>query len=86
MFVGVKPISSKRRQILTSTDVEYTSGNPDGERGGLGPSREDTEQDVNDVFLTHKDRDKKVRNDSVGNPSDVYLVSCRKVDEYGHIE
>lgn len=51
----------------------------------MGPSREDFEQDVYDIFLTHKDPDEKVRNDSVGNLSGIRLVRRRKADEYGYV-
>ena len=66
--------------------MEDTSGNPpDGERGGLRPSREDTEQCVDNVFLTHQNGDEKIGDDSVGNLSGVRLVSRRETDEHGHI-
>lgn len=66
--------------------MEYTSGNPpNSERGGLGPSREDTEQYVDNVFLTNENRHKKVGDNSVGNPSGVCLVGRRKANKYGHV-
>ena len=76
----------KRGQIRTSTNVEDTSRNPpNGERGRLGPGRENTEQCVNDVFLTHQDGDEDIGDNSVGNLSSVRLVSRRETDEYGHV-
>ena len=58
---------------------------PEEERGGLGPGREDTEQGVDHVFLTHQDRDGNVGDDSIGNLSGVRLVSCCETNEYGHV-
>ena len=84
--VRTKPSHWKREQIHTSTDMEDTSGNPpDGERGGLGPGREDTEQGVDDVFLTHQDGDENVGDNGVGDLSGVRLVGRRETDEYGHV-
>lgn len=72
--------------MLTSTNVKYTSRNPsDSERSGLGPSSEDIEQNVDDIFLANEDRDEKVGDDGVGNLSCVRLVGCRKADEYAHV-
>ena len=72
--------------MLTSTNVEYTSGNPpDEKRGRLRPSGEDTEQDVNDVFLAHKDRDEKVGDNSVSNLSGVCLVGRREANEHRYV-
>ena len=66
--------------------MEDTSGSPpEEERGGLWPGREDTEQSVDDIFLTHQDRDENVGDDSVCNLSGVRLVSRRETDEYGHV-
>jgi hypothetical protein len=66
--------------------VDYSSGNPpDNERGGLGPCREDLEQEVDDIFLTNKDRDAKVGDNSVGDLSGVRLVGRRKTGEYNHV-
>jgi hypothetical protein len=66
--------------------VEDTSGNPpNDERGGLWPGREDIEQGVDDVFLTHQDGDKNIGDDGVGNLSSVRLVSRCEADEYGHV-
>lgn len=48
----------------------------------MGPGSEDIEQDIDDVFLTHEDGDKKVGNDSVGNFSRIRLVSSREADKY----
>jgi len=74
------------RRILTSTNMEDTSGNPpDGERGGLGPGREDLEEGVDDIFLAHQDGDKKIGDDSVGDLAGVRLVSRRETDEYRHV-
>lgn len=72
--------------MLTSTNMEDTSGNPpDCERGGLGPGGEDSEQGVDDILLAHQDGDKKVGDDSVRDLSGVCLVSCCEPDEYGHV-
>jgi len=66
--------------------MEYTSGNPpEEERGGLGPSREDPEQGVDHVFLTHQDGDENVGDNRVGNLSGVCLVGRCETDEYGHV-
>lgn len=66
--------------------MEDTSGNPpEEERGGLGPSREDTEQGVDDIFLAHQDGDENVGDNSVGNLSGVRLVGRREADKHGHV-
>lgn len=66
--------------------MKGTSGNlPDNERGGLRPDREDTEQGVDDILLTHQDVDENTGDDSVGNLSGVRLVSRRETNEYGHV-
>ena len=75
-----------RNEVRTSTNVEDTSGDPpDGERGGLGPSRKDLEQDVDDMFLAHENTDKKIGNDSVRNLPGIRLVGRSKANKYGHI-
>ena len=51
----------------------------------MRPSREDVKQDVDDIFLTNKDRDEKVGEDSIGNLSCVRLVFRRKNDEDEHV-
>ena len=85
-FIRTKSSRGKQGRIRTSTDVEDTSGNPpEEERSGLGPGREDTEQGVDHVFLTHQDGDENVGDNSVSNLSGVRLVSRREPDEYGHV-
>jgi len=82
----VKAVHPRNRWVLTSTNVEDTSGNPpDDERGKLWPGREYTEQGVDDVFLARQDGDQKIGDDCAGNLSGVRLVSRRETDEYGNV-
>ena len=66
--------------------MEDTSRDPpDRQRGRLWPSREDTEQGVDDIFLPHKDRDENVGDDGVGNLSGVRLMCRSETDEDRHV-
>ena len=66
--------------------MEDTSRNSSNQqRGRLWPGSEDLEQDVDDIFLSHKDGDKKIGDNSVGNLSGVRLVRRRETDEDRHV-
>jgi hypothetical protein len=78
--------SVKDRSILTATDMEDTSRNsPNYQRSGLRPSREYLEQDVDNIFLSHKDGDEKVGDDSKSNLSGVRLVCRSETNEDRHV-
>lgn len=81
-------MSDKRgnRSALTTTDVEDTSrDSPDSQKGRLWPSREDTEQGVDDIFLPHKDGNKKVRDNGVSDLSGIRLMCRSEAYEDRHI-
>lgn len=66
--------------------MKNTSGNPPNhERGGLGPGREDIEQEVDNIFLTHQDGDEDVGDDTISNLSCVRLVGRCETNKYGHV-
>ena len=72
--------------VLTATNAEYTSrDSPDDQRGRLWPSREDTEQGVDDIFLPHKDGNKEARDDGVINLSGVCPMCRSENDEDRHV-
>ena len=66
--------------------MENASRDPsDRQRGGLWPSREDTEQSVDDILLPHEDGDENVGYDSVSNLPGVRLMCRSEGDEDRHV-
>ena len=66
--------------------MEDTSRNPPNrQRGRLWPSREDTEQGVDDIFLSHEDGDENIRDDGVRNLPGVCLMCRSETDEDRHV-
>ena len=58
---------------------------PDGQRGGLWPGREDTEQGVDYILLPHKNGDENVGDDGVSDLPGVRLVCHSESDEDRHV-
>ena len=51
----------------------------------MWPSREDNKQGVDDIFLSHKDGNKEVRDDGVGDLSGIRLMCHSESDEDRHV-
>jgi len=58
---------------------------PDRQRGGLRPGREDIEQGVDDILLSHKDGDENIGDDCVSDFSGIRLVCRSESDEDRHV-
>ena len=66
--------------------MEDTSRNPSNkQRSRLWPSREDLEENVDNIFLPHKDGDKKIGDYCVSNFAGVCLVCRGESNEDRHV-